>query len=50
MVDYQEMYYKMNRAVEKAINILVQAQREWEEDYLTQTDPPEERDDQDAQK
>ena len=40
MVDYQEMYYKMNRAMEKAINILVEAQRECEEDYLKQTDPP----------
>ena len=40
MVDYQEMYYKMNRAVEKAINILIKAQRECEEEYLKQTDPP----------
>ena len=40
MVDYQEMYYKMNRAMEKAINILVEAQRECEEDYLKQTDAP----------
>lgn len=40
MVDYQEMYYKMNRAIEKAINILVKAQRECEDDYLRQTDPP----------
>ena len=40
MVDYQEMYYKMNRAMEKAINILVEAQRECEEEYLKQTDPP----------
>ena len=46
MVDYQEMYYKMNRAMEKAINILVEAQRSCEEDYLAQTEPPaeEERD------
>lgn len=42
MVDYQEMYYKMNRAMEKAINILIEVQRECEEDYLAQTDPPEE--------
>lgn len=42
MVDYQEMYYKMNRAMEKAINILIEAQRECEEVYLAQTDPPEE--------
>ena len=40
MVDYQEMYYKMNRAMEKAINILVEAQQECENDYLRQTDPP----------
>ncbi len=40
MVDYQQMYYKMNRAMEKAINILIEAQRECEEDYLKQTDPP----------
>ena len=50
MVDYEQMYYKMNRAMEKAINILVAAQRECEEDYLKQTDPPGERDDGDAQK
>ena len=40
VVDYQEMYYKMNRAIEKAINILVAVQRECEEDYLRQTEPP----------
>ncbi len=40
MVDYQEMYYKMNRAVEKAIDLLIEAQRACEEDYLRQTDPP----------
>ena len=44
MVDYQEMYYKMNRAMEKAINILVEAQRECEEEYLKETDPPAEDD------
>lgn len=43
MVDYQEMYYKLDRAMEKAINILVEAQRACGEDYLTQTDPPEEK-------
>lgn len=43
MVDYQEMYYKMNRAMERAINILVEAQRECEEDYLKQTEPLNER-------
>ena len=35
-----ELYYKMNRAMEKAINVLIEAQRECEEDYLRQTDPP----------
>ena len=45
MVDYQEMYYKMNRAMEKAINILVKAQRECGEEYLRETDPPTEDDD-----
>ncbi len=38
MVDYQEMYYKLYRAMEKTINILVEAQQECEEDYLRQTD------------
>ena len=41
MVDYKEMYLKMNRAMEKAINILIEAQQECEEDYLWQTDPQE---------
>ena len=39
MVDYQEMYYKMNRAMEKAINILVEAQRECEEEYFEGNGP-----------
>ena len=39
MVDYQEMYYKLNRAMEKAIHILITAQQECEEDYLQQTEP-----------
>ncbi len=43
MVNYEQMYYKMNRAMEKAINILIQAQQECEEQYLAQTDPPEEQ-------
>ena len=33
-VNYSEMYYKMARAVEKAIRILVNAQLECEELYL----------------
>ena len=35
MPDYKEMYLKMMRASEKAINILIQAQRECEELYLS---------------
>lgn len=44
MVDYKEMYLKMNRAVEKALNTLIEAQRECEDEYLRQTDPPAETD------
>ena len=36
MPDYKEMYLKMVRASEKAINILVEAQRECEELYLSE--------------
>ena len=50
MVDYQEMYYKMNRAMEKAINILVEAQCECEEEYLKETDPPDESEDGEEEK
>ena len=39
MVNYEQMYCKMNRAMEKAINILIQAQQECEEQYLAQTGP-----------
>ena len=35
MADYKEMYLKMMRASEEAIRILVQAQRECEEMYLS---------------
>lgn len=35
MPDYKEMYLKLFRAVEEAINILVAAQRECEEIYLS---------------
>ena len=35
MPDYKEMYLKMVRASEKAINILIEAQRECEELYLS---------------
>jgi len=34
VVDYQEMYYKMARSMEDAINLLIVAQRECEELYL----------------
>ena len=35
MPDYKEMYLKMVRASEKAINILIEAQRECEEMYVS---------------
>jgi hypothetical protein len=35
MADYKEMYLKMMRASEDAIRILVQAQQECEEMYLS---------------
>ena len=35
MPNYQEMYLKMVRASERAINILIEAQRECEEMYLS---------------
>ena len=35
MPDYKEMYLKMVRASERAINILIQAQQECEEMYLS---------------
>ena len=38
-VDYKEMYAKMVRASEAAINILIEAQRECEEMYLAATEP-----------
>lgn len=40
MIDYEEMYYKMVRASEQAINILIQAQRECEELYLNARETP----------
>ena len=33
-VDYKEIYLKMVRATEEAMNILIRAQRECEEIYL----------------
>lgn len=38
-VDFKEMYTKMVRASEAAINILIEAQRECEEMYLEATEP-----------
>lgn len=37
--DYKEMYLTMARAVEKAINILAEAQQKSEELYLSETGP-----------
>ena len=37
-MDYKEMYLTMMRAAEKAINILIDAQRACEEEYLRQTE------------
>ena len=36
--DYKEMYLKMARASEKAINILIEAQKECEEMYIEAAD------------
>ncbi len=39
MPDYKEMYLKIFRACEQAINILISAQRECEERYSSSTEP-----------
>ena len=39
MADYKEMYLKMARASEQAVNILIKAQRECEELYISVSDP-----------
>ena len=39
MPDYKEMYLKMFRASEEAINILITAQQECEELYISQPEP-----------
>ena len=39
MPDYKEMYLKMFRASEQAVNILIAAQRECEELYLSSPGP-----------
>ena len=40
MIDYEEMYYKMVRATEQAINVLIQAQKECEQMYIEARDTP----------
>ena len=39
MPDYKEMYFKLFRASEQAINTLIQAQQECEELYISQPEP-----------
>lgn len=39
MPDYKEMYLKLFHASERAINTLIQAQRECEELYISQPEP-----------
>ncbi|MPN63724.1 hypothetical protein SDC9_211490 [bioreactor metagenome] len=39
MPDYKEMYFKIFKASEQAINILVSAQRECEELYVSSQEP-----------
>ena len=39
MLDYKEMYLKLFRASEQAANILIAAQRECEELYISQSEP-----------
>ena len=40
-VDYKEMYLKMVRATEKAMDILIRAQQECEEMYIDQAEDEE---------
>lgn len=39
MPNYKELYLKMFRASEKAVNILLEAQRECEELFISQPEP-----------
>jgi hypothetical protein len=39
MPDYKEMYLKMFRASEEAVNLLIAAQRECEELYISSPEP-----------
>lgn len=40
MADYKEMYLTLFRAVEQAVNLLVDAQRKCEELYINQPEAP----------
>lgn len=40
MVDYREMYLHLMRETEKAIRVLIQAQRDCQERYLRDSEPP----------
>lgn len=39
MPDYEKMYFRLFRATERAISILIEAQRACEEDYLADASP-----------
>ena len=39
MPDYKEMYLKLFRAAEEAVNILIAAQRDCEEMYISDQEP-----------
>jgi len=39
MADYKELYLKLFRASEQAVNILVAAQQECEEHYISSPEP-----------
>lgn len=43
MPDYQELYHKLFRATEDAINRLIQAQQECEELYISENEPKTEK-------
>ena len=43
MIDYKDLYLRMFRATEKAINIMMEAQRECEEMYCEELDDQEKR-------
>ena len=43
MPDYKEMYLTMMHETEKAIQLLIEAQRTYEELYITQGSEPEEQ-------